>query len=194
MNIGLFGGSFNPIHNAHILLARTILRQAGLDEVWFLVSPQNPLKFQASLLGEDMRYEMVSLAIADEEGLVASDYEFHLSRPSFTWNTLQHLKTDYPQHRFSLLIGGDNWALFDKWAYHDDILRDYEIFIYPRSGSIINEATLPHNVSVIPTPEIDITSTEVRQMIAEGKDIDALVPDVVANIIRERNYYMGNNG
>ena len=104
-SIGIFGGSFNPIHKGHVALARQLLRRAQLDEVWFLVSPQNPLKPQSSLLDDNMRLEMARLALKDEPCLVASDYEFHLPRPSYTWNTLQHLSQDYPQHRLSSPFG-----------------------------------------------------------------------------------------
>ena len=116
-SIGIFGGSFNPIHKGHVALARQLLRRAQLDEVWFLVSPQNPLKPQSLLLDDNMRLEMARLALKDEPHLVASDYEFHLPRPSYTWNTLQHLSQDYPQHRFTLIIGADNWQLFSRCAF-----------------------------------------------------------------------------
>lgn len=185
MRIGIFGGSFNPIHNAHIALARTILHEAGLDEVWLLVSPHNPLKVQSSLLDEQKRYEMVVMALADEPGLIASDYEFHLQRPSYTWNTLQHLREDYPQHHFSLVIGADNWALFPRWAHSEDILNEYDIIVYPRKGTQMKADALPHNVRLVDTPEIDITSTDIRRMVAQGENYETYVPGVVVEKIRQ---------
>lgn len=189
MTIGLFGGSFNPIHNAHIALARTICCEAGMDEVWFLVSPQNPLKKQSSLLDENLRFDMVQRALEGEAQLFASDYEFHLQRPSYTWHTLQHLSQDYPQHKFCLIIGGDNWALFHRWAHSEEILANYDVFVYPREGSEIDEASLPPRVHIVHTPEIDITSTMIRQFLKEGKDVSEYVPQSVCDEIAKHGYY-----
>jgi nicotinate-nucleotide adenylyltransferase len=190
LQIGLFGGSFNPIHNAHIALASTICEQARLDEVWFMVSPQNPLKQAQDLLGENERYEMVKQALESEaKVLKASDYEFHLERPSYTWKTLRVLKKDFPQHEFALIIGGDNWVRFPRWAHSEEILANHHIYIYPREDSEINEALLPENVHLVHTPKINITSTMLREMIKNGKDISAYVPKEVAKIIAEKKFY-----
>ena len=190
MRIGLFGGSFNPIHNAHIALASTIRKEARLDEVWFMVSPQNPLKQAQDLLDENERYEMVKLALdSQEKVLKASNYEFHLERPSYTWKTLRALKKDFPQHEFSLIIGGDNWVRFPRWAHSEEILANHHIYIYPREDSEIDEATLPENVHLIHTPKINITSTMLREMVRNGKDISAFVPEKVAKAIADNNYY-----
>ena len=129
---GIFGGSFNPIHNGHISLARQLREKAGLDEVWLMVSPQNPLKQSADLLDDNIRMEMVRLALEGVEGIVACDYEMHLPKPSYTWNTLQALSKDYLDREFVLLMGGDNWALFDRWYHAEDILANYQIVVYPR--------------------------------------------------------------
>lgn len=190
MRIGLFGGSFNPIHNAHIALASTICEQARLDEVWFMVSPQNPLKQAEDLLGENERYEMVKLALKSEaEILKASNYEFHLERPSYTWKTLRALNNDFPQHEFSLIIGGDNWVRFPRWAHSEEILTNHHIYIYPREDSEINEALLPENVHLVHTPKINITSTMLREMIKNKKNITPFVPKAVAKAIAANNYY-----
>lgn len=189
MKIGLFGGSFNPIHNAHVALARTICEQARLDEVWFLVSPHNPLKQSSDLLDEQQRLKMVELALQDEPKLKASDYEFHLPRPSYTWNTLQNLKADFPQHTFYIIIGGDNWIAFPQWRNHDDILREYNIIIYPREDSDINAADLPANVTLVNTPKINITSTMLRNMIGSGRKIRTFINERVDDYITENNLY-----
>ena len=135
MNIGLFGGSFNPIHNGHVWLAKALLRETGLDEVWFMVSPKNPLKQNRQLLDDNQRFRLVQLALKDEPRLRPCDYEFHLPKPSYTWNTLQALKKDFPMHRFTLLIGGDNWQLFDQWYRYEDLLKEYPIVVYPRQDA-----------------------------------------------------------
>lgn len=182
-SIGIFGGSFNPIHKGHVALARQLLRRAQLDEVWFLVSPQNPLKPQSSLLDDNMRLEMARLALKDEPHLVASDYEFHLPRPSYTWNTLQHLSQDYPQHRFTLLIGADNWQLFGRWRNSREIIENYPIVIYPRDGYPIDETSLPPNVRLVNTQLYNMSSTLVRQFIADGRGVRRyLHPDVISYI------------
>ncbi len=182
-SIGIFGGSFNPIHKGHVALARQLLRRAQLDEVWFLVSPQNPLKPQSSLLDDNMRLEMARLALKDELHLVASDYEFHLPRPSYTWNTLQHLSQDYPQHRFTLLIGADNWQLFGQWRNSREIIENYPIVIYPRDGYPVDEASLPPNVRLVNTRLYNMSSTLIRQLIADGRGVRRyLHPDVISYI------------
>lgn len=184
MKIGLFGGSFNPIHNAHVKLASAICREAGLDEVWFMVTPHNPLKQQDGLMDEKDRLEMVRLALEKEPDLKASDYEFHLERPSYTWNTLQHLSKDYPENEFYIIIGGDNWDIFNHWAHHEEILRDYHIIVYPRKDCMIDTATLPRSVSIFRMPEMDISSTMIRQMLRNGEDISPYVCPEVAQYLR----------
>ena len=173
---GIFGGSFNPIHNGHISLARQLREKAGLDEVWLMVSPQNPLKQSADLLDDSIRMEMARLALEGVEGIVASDYEMHLPKPSYTWNTLQGLSRDYPDREFVLLMGGDNWALFDRWYHAEDIKNNYEIAVYTRTPG--------------ETGFIDISSTEIRQRIKAGKGIRRLVPKVVADYIKEKKLYV----
>ena len=186
--IGLFGGSFNPIHVGHISLAKQLRVLVGLDEVWIMVSPQNPLKQgRSDLLDDELRVEMARMALEDEEGLVACDYELHLPKPSYTWNTLQHLKADYPDYTFILLIGGDNWELFPRWYKSDDILRDYHIVIYPRRGSNFDASALPENVQVVETELLDISSTMVRERVRRGESIKECVPAVIESLVRQ--YY-----
>ena len=198
MKIGIFGGSFNPIHYGHVRLARQLLALAGLDEVWFVVSPQNPLKQQSELLDDQVRLEMVQAALRREKNMKASDVEFRLPKPSYTWNTLEMLKQEHPSDEFTLLIGGDNWERFHLWYRAEDIRKQYHIVVYPR-GSSPEDASLDISpVSseegridyLVGLPLINISSTMVRQRIHEGRPINRLVPKAVADIIRERGLYL----
>ena len=176
--VGIFGGSFNPIHTGHIALAKSLCQQAGLDEVWLMVSPMNPFKKEATdLLTDKLRLEMAEQAVADEPKLKACDYEFHMPKPSYTWHTLQALSQDFPHVGFTLLIGGDNWTSFDKWFHHEDILSHYPIVVYPRKGCDIGK--VPSGVTIVETPLLNISSTEIRQRIKEGKSIHGMVPDSI---------------
>ena len=180
-SVGIFGGSFNPIHTGHIALAKSLGEKAGLDEVWFMVSPMNPFKKAATdLLDDQLRLEMVKKALEGEPQLQACDYEFHLPKPSYTWHTLQAISKDYPDIRFTLLIGGDNWAAFDKWYHHDDILAHYPIVVYPRKGSDIGE--VPEGVTIVETPLLNISSTEIRHHIAKGESIHGMVPESIEQL------------
>ena len=195
---GIFGGSFNPIHNGHISLARQLREKAGLDEVWLMVSPQNPLKQQADLLDDEKRMQMVRLALENEPHIIASDYEMHLPKPSYTWNTLQALSKDYPDREFVLMMGGDNWALFDRWYHAEDILKNYQIVIYPRRitqgvrNVVLSNATDSTTFltpCVIEAELLDISSTEIRARIKARKGIRRLVPKAVADLIQKEKLY-----
>lgn len=180
MRIGIYGGSFNPIHKGHIALAKQILRRARLDEVWFMVSPLNPFKVaDADLLDDQQRLAMTQKALAQEKGLRACDYEFRLPRPSYTWDTLQALRRDYPHHEFVLVIGADNWLKFDRWYHADDLLHNFEIVVYPREDSPIDASTLPANVTLVDTRLYRMSSTDIRQRIREGRPIKRLVPAAI---------------
>ncbi len=191
MRIGIFGGSFNPIHNGHVNLGRAMLRNAQLDEVWYMVSPQNPLKAQSTELApEDVRLRLTQAALEREPQLKACDYEFHLPRPSYTWNTLQHLRHDYPDNDFVLIIGGDNWERFDRWAHHEEILREYEIAVYPRSGEEVRKPPKDaKKVIMYNLPLFPVSSTEVRQMIRKGDDLSKIVPDAVVTEMEKYSFY-----
>lgn len=184
--VGIFGGSFNPIHLGHIALARHLLDAASVDEVWFVVSPQNPLKHQAQLMDDQLRWRMVCEALKDEPRLIPCDVEMQLPTPSYMWVTLQHLEKTFPQHRFVLLIGGDNWQHFHQWHRHEDIIARYPIVIYPRSGSgqALSSAHLPATVSITEAPLLNISSTMIRQRLAAGESIRHLVPPAVASILQ----------
>lgn len=183
---GIFGGSFNPIHMGHIGLARDILRLTPLREVWFLVSPLNPFKQQAGdLIADRLRFDMVHRALASEPGLVASDYEFGLPRPSYTWQTLSHLREDYPERLFTLIIGADNWLAFDRWAHPDDILRHHPVIVYPREGYPIDRASLPPRVTLVDTGLYPVSSTAVRHRVAHGQSVDGLVPPAIIPMVEQ---------
>lgn len=183
---GIYGGSFNPIHNGHIAIARAMLDCDAVDEVWLMVSPQNPLKQSADLLDEQLRLDMTRRATADIPCVTACDYEFHMPRPSYMWHTLQSLSRDYPDRVFTLLIGADNWQVFDRWYHADDIIAHYPIRIYPRRGYDIEASTLPHNVKLVDTGLYDVSSTMVRERIRRGEDVSQLIP---ASIIKMAKVY-----
>ena len=187
---GIFGGSFNPIHNGHISLARQLKEKAGLDEVWLMVSPQNPMKQQTDLLSDETRIQMARLALEHETHIVVSDYEMHLPKPSYTWLTLQALSRDYPDRQFVLMIGGDNWTIFDKWYHADDILQHFQVVVYPRRDEHYEKKDLPANVTMIEAELLDISSTEIRQRIREGRSIQKLVPRSVATFIKQEGLYV----
>lgn len=187
----LYGGSFNPIHLGHLAIARQALKQGLADEVWLMVSPQNPLKAQRELLGDTLRLQMARRATEGISHLQVCDYEFGLPRPSYTYNTLLSLDRDYPDREFLLLIGGDNWAHFSRWYRAADIIASHRIIVYPRRSSDIDASQLPPTVSLLSTPLIDISSTMVRQTIAAGGDISHMVPPQIVQMANE--FYSSNH-
>ena len=188
--VGIFGGTFNPVHNGHLVLAHSFLQSMSLDEVWLMVTPLNPFKRNDTLLDDAARLEMVKAAISGEDFIKASDYEFHLPVPSYTWTTLCRLRIDYPDCRFSLLIGSDNWAKFDLWYAHDEIIRNHDIAVYPREDWFVDASSLPPNVHLLNTPYVKISSTMIRQRIMNGETISDLVPKGVEQLIRVKGYYL----
>lgn len=192
MNIGLFGGTFNPVHNGHIKLAESFLLQKKLDEVWLMVSPLNPLKQNDIIKANTLRLNLLRKAIAYNPKLIASDYEFNLPKPSYTWNTLQHLKHDFPNNKFTILIGEDNWDLFDRWYKSKEILSNYEIVIYPRTKTKASLTKLPKKVSVLNSAYIiDVSSTEIRNLVNKNLPINDLVPEIIIDDVKK--IYSSNN-
>lgn len=190
MNIGIFSGSFNPIHIGHLILANYIVEFTDIEEVWFLVSPRNPFKQQSELLDEDKRLEMVQLALKQYPKLKASDFEFSLPRPSYTIHTLSRLKEAYPQHAFNLIIGSDNWSVFENWKNYEQIIENYAIKIYPRLGHRISiQPRQRKSVEALDAPVIEISSTFIRESIAEGKDIKAFLPEGIYEYINNNDLY-----
>lgn len=187
---GLYGGSFNPIHKGHIRLAEFLCQSGEVNELWFLVSPQNPFKASShDLLPEEERLELARLAIAGHPELKASDFEFKMPRPSYMVRTLKALRQTYPDRRFSLVIGADNWYSFNRWKEPEEILRHHRILVYPRTGYTIDPQTLPPHVKLVHTPLIDISSTELRQCIAKGGDASYGLEPAVWKEIQEKGYY-----
>jgi nicotinate-nucleotide adenylyltransferase len=172
MKTGIFCGSFNPIHIGHLALANYLCEYAGLDEVWFVISPQNPLKQQSDLLENNVRMELVKAAICEYPHFYASNFEFELPCPSYTIYMLDKLNEAYPQRTFYLIIGSDNWLIFDKWKESERIIAENQILIYLRSHYPIDNAkSLPATVQVVDAPLLDVSSTFIREALAKGKDI-----------------------
>lgn len=180
MKIAVFSGSFNPIHNGHLAIARAVLAQGAAEELWFLVSPQNPLKINSGLYPEGDRLKMVELAIENEPNMTASNFEFLLPRPSYTIHTLEQLRMNYPQHQFTLLIGGDNLAIFHKWVQYQRITNEFGLIIYPRPGFESEKNSQFPNSTFISAPLIDISATEIRAKLTRGESISEMVPVKVA--------------
>ncbi|OJU54474.1 MAG: nicotinic acid mononucleotide adenylyltransferase [Bacteroidales bacterium 45-6] len=190
MNIGILSGSFNPIHQGHLMIANFIAEFSPLDEIWFVVSPQNPLKSPTSLADQSLRLQMVKLALEGYEKLNASDFEFHQPIPSYTIDTLKALEMAYPEHRFSLVIGADNWAVFEKWRHYEQIIQNYHIYIYNRLGYPVSiPESFRSQVETLDSPVVEISSTFVRQSIKDGKNIQAFLPEKVWKYIKENQLY-----
>ena len=162
ISIAIFGGSFNPVHYGHVAIAKSVVESGLVDEVWLMVSPRNPLKKDSDLMPNRQRLQLARQAVKGIKGVKVSDFEMHLPKPSYTYLTLRRLRKAYPDVEFSLLIGGDNWLIFDKWKNAEEILRSTPIIIYPRKGSEIDVATLPPNVTFLDMPLYNISSTEIR--------------------------------
>jgi nicotinate-nucleotide adenylyltransferase len=183
----IFGGSFDPIHVGHLSLASEVCRRGLANEVWFMVSPQNPHKQGCVMTDESLRLQMVRLAIEGCPGFHASDFEFGLPRPSYTVNTLAALEQAFPDREFLLLIGADNWEKFGCWYKGDEILERYGIIVYPRDSEDVPE--LPEGVTWMSAELHDVSSTMLRGMVAGGKDIAGLVPGAVAEFIEKNELY-----
>jgi len=188
MKIGLYFGSFNPIHNGHLIIASHILQETDLQQVWFVISPQNPFKHNHSLLNEYHRLHLVRLAIEEENNLKASDIEFRLPKPSYTITTLQYLEEKYPDHEFSIIMGSDSLQNLDKWKNAEVLMQRYPIYVYKRPGFELRQ-DLPAKLISLDAPLLQISSTHIRELIREGKSIRYLVPDAVKEEIENNNYY-----
>ena len=188
--VGVFSGSFNPIHIGHLILANYICEFTDLDEVWFVVTPHNPLKEAGDLLDDALRLKMVQLALEEFDRMKVSDVEFHLPRPSYTIDTLTKLASEHPDKNFTLIIGGDNWKQFHKWKESEKLINNYRLFVYPRLGE---EVMIPQqfhsSVRLIKAPIMEISSTFIRESMRDGRDIRAFLPLKVYDFIAQNRLY-----
>lgn len=190
--IGIFGGSFNPIHLGHIALAKEMRRQLHLDEVWLMVTPLNPFKAKATnLLPDSQRLALAREALRNEPHIHARDDEFRMLKPSYTWQTLQTLTKEHPDKQFTLIIGADNWLAFDRWRNYQDILSHYPVAIYPRQGYPVDPATLPTpgdsgypRVTLVDTRLYPVSSTQIRERVARRQSLLGLVPRHIIRKVR----------
>ena len=189
MKVGLFFGSFNPIHVGHMVIANHMLAYSDLDRIWFVVSPHNPLKEKNSLLDAGQRLQIVTLAIGDNTKMKASNIEFKLPQPSYTTNTLAYLKEKHPSNEFALIMGSDNLEGFHKWKNHEEILKNYELYVYPRPKIKGSELYTHKSVKMIHAPLMEISSTSIRNAIKEKKDVRYFVAPAVWEYMREMHFY-----
>ena len=189
MKIGLFFGSFNPVHIGHLIIANYMATQTDLDKVWMVVSPHNPHKKKASLAGDYDRLNLVRHALEGNEKVEASDIEFGLPKPSFTVDTLVYLQEKYPKHEFALIMGGDNLATFHKWKNYEQILKNHRIYVYQRPDYDLGELATHSHVHIHEAPLMQISATYIRKCLREGKSIKYLVPDVVWEEIMASHLY-----
>ncbi len=188
MTIGLYFGSFNPVHMGHLIIANHIVNYTDLKQVWFVVSPQNPFKNSVSLLNEYHRLHLVNIAIEGEVKLKASTVEFKLPKPSYTIDTLTYLAEKNPEHQFAIIMGSDSFQNLDKWKNHQTLIKNYSFYVYKRPGFEINE-TFGAVVNLLNAPLLDISSTRIRLLLKEKKSIRFLVPDLVKEEIEANGYY-----
>jgi nicotinate-nucleotide adenylyltransferase len=188
MKIGLYFGSFNPVHIAHLIIANHLLNETDIEKIWFVVSPQNPFKEEKSLLNEYHRLHLVKSAIQDDNRMKASDIEFNLPKPSYTTSTLAYLKEKHPEHQFCIIMGGDSFQNLHKWKNYEVIVKDYDVYVYNRPGFEINN-TLDAKLHVVDAPLLQLSATQIRKYIKEGKSIRYLVPENVREEIEKGGYY-----
>ena len=191
MKIGLYFGTFNPIHIGHLIIANHLAEYSGLDQIWMVVTPHNPLKNKQTLLDDYQRLQLVFLATEDYPKIKPSDIEFKLPQPNYTVNTLAHLQEKYPQHIFSLIMGEDNLKSLHKWKNYEVILQNHEIYVYPRISSEEDNLTFKNNpkIHVIDAPIVEISSTFIRENIKKKKNVQPLLPSKVWEYIDHNNLY-----
>ena len=191
MKVGLYFGTFNPIHVGHVIIANHLVEYSDLDEVWMVVTPHNPLKKKSSLLANHHRFELVYQALEKYSKIKPSDIEFKLSQPSYTVNTLAHINEKYPQHEFHLIMGEDNLKSFHKWKNYELILENHHIYVYPRISKDRVETQFDghKNIHVIDAPIMELSSTFIRKSIKAGKNVQPMLPQHVWEYLDEMNFY-----
>jgi nicotinate-nucleotide adenylyltransferase len=188
MKIGLYFGSFNPVHHGHLIIANYIRQYSDLDQVWLVISPQNPFKTSQGMLNEYHRFHLAQLALEGEKDLKATDIEFRLPKPSYTIHTLAYLEEKYPTHRFHIIMGSDSFQNLDKWKNAETLMERYPVYVYLRPGSPLR-TDLPVQPVVLEAPLLEISATRIRNMLRDGKSIRYLVPDSVREEIERNHYY-----
>jgi nicotinate-nucleotide adenylyltransferase len=188
LKIGLYFGSFNPIHIGHLIIANHILNETNTEKIWFVVSPQNPLKVSRTLLNEFDRLHLVRLATQEDVRMKCSDIEFNLSKPSYTTNTLAFLSEKYPEHTFSVIMGSDSYQNLDKWKNFEAIVSNYLIYVYKREGHDVSK-TFSKKPLILDAPIIQISASQIRENVKSGKSIRYLVPEIVREEIETRKFY-----
>jgi len=189
MKIGLFFGSFNPIHIGHLAIANFMAEYTDLEEIWFVVSPHNPLKNKASLLADYHRLELVELSIEAYPQFKASNIEFRLPQPSYTIDTLSYLREKHSKHQFSLIVGSDNLNSFTKWKNYELLLQNHELYVYPRPGFKDEDVNLPGTIHIVPAPLMEVSSSFIRQAIKEKKEIPFFLPAPAYQYIKDMHFY-----
>ena len=191
MRIGIFGGSFDPIHNGHAIIAQHIIGSGAVDRLWFMVSPVNPLKVDKVRQVTDAdRLRMVEMVSRPMDGVETSAFEFTMPKPSYTIDTLNAQQAKFPDDEFCLVIGADNWQVFNKWRNSDEILAKYHVLVYPRLGYEVSIADeLSDRVTLVDAPIIELSSTQVRERLASGLSVRYYVPDEVLNYIEKHHLY-----
>ena len=188
MKIGLFFGSFNPVHVAHLIIANHILNETDIEKVWFVVSPQNPFKTSSALLNEYHRLHLVRLATEDDTRIRASDIEFGLPKPSYTSSTLVYLAEKHPEHEFCIILGSDSFQNLPQWKNSESIIKNYPLYVYKRPGFDIDITTGAH-LHVLDAPLLQLSATQLRKYIREGKSVRYMIPDKVLEEIEKGGYY-----
>lgn len=186
---GLYFGSFNPIHIGHLIIASQMVENSDLDQIWFVVSPQNPLKKKKTLLDNHHRLALVKEAIQDDTRFRASDVEFNLPQPSYTIHTLTILAEKYPKKEFALIMGSDNLATLHKWKNYQEIIDQYQLYVYPRPGYEPGELSQHQNVHLVDAPQMEISASMIREGIRKRKDMSYLLPEQVLKYIDEMHFY-----
>lgn len=191
MNIGIMGGSFNPIHVGHAIIANYIIQNTDIDQLWLMVSPENPFKTGQAMVNEGQRLRMVEMVSRRLDNVITSGFELTLPRPSYTIDTLNALKAKFPSDDFTLVIGADNWAVFDKWRSHDEIISNFKIVVYPRGGyDIVIPSQMSDRVLAVDAPVIEVSSSKIREQLSMGHDMRFFMPDEVYDYILRNNLYI----
>ena len=189
MKIGLFFGSFNPIHNGHLAISRFMVENEAIDQLWFVVSPQNPFKIKDDLLSDNERLIMVNLAIKDESRFKSCEIEFNLPKPSYTINTLTVLSEKYPNEEFIIIMGADNFVQLNKWKDYEILIREYRFLIYPRPEFDLSNLDRKEKFTLVNSPLMEISSSSIRKAISERRDVRDLLSHNVFQYINEMNLY-----